>query len=64
MVPTTGTKYVTLENLSTNVTIASNPLVVKGRWVIKSIVTYSNGRVGVGRGCNNPIGAYVDTLCY
>ena len=58
-----GTKVKYLENLSTIVNTVSKPL-DNGRWVIKSIVTYSNGLEGGSKGSNNPRGFYVSTLVY
>ena len=58
-----STKLTYLENLSTIVNTVSKPL-DNGRWVIKSIVTYSNGLEGGSKGTNNPRGFYVTTLVY
>ena len=58
-----STKVTYLVNLSTRVNTASKPL-DNGRWVIKSIVTYSNGLEGGSKGSNNPRGFYVTTLVY
>ena len=51
-----GTKVTYLENLSTIVNTASKPL-DNGRWVIKSIIIYSNGLEGGSKGSNNPRGS-------
>jgi hypothetical protein len=42
--------------------IASYPRVLTGKWVIKSIVTCSNGVVGFSTGCRRPVGLYVECL--
>ena len=58
-----STKVTYLENLSAIVNTASKPL-DNGRWVIKSIVTYSNGLEGGSKGSNNPRDFYVTSLVY
>lgn len=50
-----GINVTNFENLSTIVNTASKPLET-GRWVIKSIVTYSNGLEGGSNGYSNPRG--------
>ena len=56
-----GTKVKYLENLLTIVYTISEPLDNR-KWVIKSIVTYSNGLEGGSKNINNPRGFYVTTL--
>ena len=49
-------------NLSTKVTTVVLPFSVKGKLVIKSIVTLSHGLDGGVNGYNSPAGVYVETL--
>ena len=55
------TKVIYLEKLLTIVNTGLKPL-DNGRWVIKSIVTYSNGLKGGSKGSNNPRGFYLTIL--
>ena len=50
-----GKNVIYLENRSTMVNTASYPLDI-GRWVIRSMVTYSNGLDGGSKGYNRPNG--------
>jgi hypothetical protein len=51
-----GINILYLENLSIIENIESNPRAVKGKCVIKSIVTCSKGLLGFYTGCNKPKG--------
>ena len=51
-----GINRTNLENLSTIVKTASNPRVLLGNYMIKSIVTCSKGRDGFSNGSNKPTG--------
>ena len=50
-----------LENILAIVNTVLKPL-DNVKWVLKSIVTYSNGLEGDSKGSNNPRGFYVTTL--
>ncbi len=60
-VPYIGINIQNLEKRSIMLKIASKPELVMGRWVIKSIVTCSNGLHGFSTGCNKPTGNWVET---
>lgn len=49
-----GTKWTIFDSLSTTVKIASNPAVVFGNWVIRSIVIYSHFELGASSGLSKP----------
>jgi hypothetical protein len=57
-----GAKYVYLDNLSTNVAMASCPDRLTGKCVTKSMETDSQYYVGTGKGKSKPAGCRVLTL--
>jgi hypothetical protein len=58
-----GMNRTNLEKRSTIVKIESNPF-DSGKWVMKSMEIDSKHLFGIGSGCSNPAGFYVDTLFY
>ena len=48
-----GAKWTILDNISMKTTMASFPLFVRGKLVMKSIDTHSHFFSGIGSGCNN-----------
>src|SRR4051794_25972025 len=51
-----GTRWTILEKVSTKTTMASNPDLVRGNWVMKSMETCSHGWDGMGSGWRRPAG--------
>ena len=62
MVVWQGMNLTTRENLSTIVNTASYPRTEVGNYIIKSIVTCSNGLLGFSTAYSNPGGRWVECL--